>query len=394
MSGATTMPEPQAHVLFAVLDWGIGHATRTWPLIVAARRCGARVTVASRGVAGAWLDARMAAWDTRDEAASLHPWQRVEKPGVTIRYGRGWSTLMRIGLQMPGFLASIRRERQWIRTCVERHGITHVLSDNCYGCHPAGTGAHSVFMSHQLNPPVPGIIRPLARHLVRRFSGAYHEVWIPDTPDHALAGRLSMTSLPNARWIGPLSRFQVEPDAVTGTATAGASAADDIALLGVVSGPEPQRTAMESALRTCFLNDGRPALLLAGKPGGQANTEGNLLTLCDADDQRFAQAVKSATCIVCRSGYSTLMDLVVLGRTAILVPTIGQPEQEQLARRWADQHGWAMLSTPEIAGYTPSAPPGMPVKSAAAGPENRIRHWLRNTVGRNSDAAHPKPNTT
>jgi UDP-N-acetylglucosamine:LPS N-acetylglucosamine transferase len=36
--------------------------------------------------------------------------------------------------------------------------------------------------------------------------------------------------------------------------------------------------------------------------------------------------------IISRSGYSTIMDLVVLEKKAVLVPTPGQTEQEYLAK--------------------------------------------------------------
>ena len=40
MSGGPTPRTNRPHVLFAILDWGMGHTTRTWPLIVSARRLG------------------------------------------------------------------------------------------------------------------------------------------------------------------------------------------------------------------------------------------------------------------------------------------------------------------------------------------------------------------
>jgi hypothetical protein len=43
------------------------------------------------------------------------------------------------------------------------------------------------------------------------------------------------------------------------------------------------------------------------------------------------RALLSSKMIVCRSGYSTIMDLARLGLRATLVPTPGQPEQEYLA---------------------------------------------------------------
>ena len=44
------------------------------------------------------------------------------------------------------------------------------------------------------------------------------------------------------------------------------------------------------------------------------------------------EIMRNAGVIICRSGYSTIMDLAELGLSAILVPTPGQPEQEYLAR--------------------------------------------------------------
>ena len=43
-------------------------------------------------------------------------------------------------------------------------------------------------------------------------------------------------------------------------------------------------------------------------------------------------AFQQSKIIICRSGYTTIMDLVKLGKSAILVPTPGQTEQEYLAR--------------------------------------------------------------
>jgi UDP-N-acetylglucosamine:LPS N-acetylglucosamine transferase len=48
-------------------------------------------------------------------------------------------------------------------------------------------------------------------------------------------------------------------------------------------------------------------------------------------DEEMAELIAGAGVIICRPGYSTLMDLVSLGRNAVLVPTPGQTEQEYLA---------------------------------------------------------------
>ena len=144
----------------------------------------------------------------------------------------------------------------------------------------------------------------------------------------------------------------------------------------LVSGPEPQRSTMEAALRTCFLRDGRPALILAGKPGGGQHREANVLTVHDAEDNRFRAAILGAETIVCRSGYSTLLDLVVLGRTATLVPTVGQPEQEASPGRGAgstDGPPSMPLNSPTFA---PLKATGRVVEVDRTGPESILRSWL------------------
>jgi hypothetical protein len=51
--------------------------------------------------------------------------------------------------------------------------------------------------------------------------------------------------------------------------------------------------------------------------------------------------IMGARQVICRSGYSTVMDLMRLGKRAILIPTPGQTEQEYLGNYLA-QKGWAI----------------------------------------------------
>jgi predicted glycosyltransferase len=58
-----------------------------------------------------------------------------------------------------------------------------------------------------------------------------------------------------------------------------------------------------------------------------------------ADADLLAHLLPAAKHIICRSGYSTLMDVyaVTEGKNLILVPTPGQTEQVYLARREAQR---------------------------------------------------------
>lgn len=50
------------------------------------------------------------------------------------------------------------------------------------------------------------------------------------------------------------------------------------------------------------------------------------------NSRELSEVICSARYIICRSGYSGIMDLISLKKKALLVPTPGQTEQEYLAR--------------------------------------------------------------
>lgn len=85
-----------------------------------------------------------------------------------------------------------------------------------------------------------------------------------------------------------------------------------------------------------------------GKGRVSINSSG-ILIIPWADSRRLKKLAEQASFIICRSGYSTVMDLVSAGRTALLVPTPGQPEQEYLAAYLADRHGFSTVSQKELA---------------------------------------------
>jgi predicted glycosyltransferase len=57
--------------------------------------------------------------------------------------------------------------------------------------------------------------------------------------------------------------------------------------------------------------------------------------LLNLSDEEFATEVLKAEKIVCSAGYSTLCDLVALGKRADVFPTKGQTEQAYLAKRFS-----------------------------------------------------------
>jgi len=111
--------------------------------------------------------------------------------------------------------------------------------------------------------------------------------------------------------------------------------------------------------------DDTPSLLVAGRPGADVNIEGNVTVWPDPSAAELAEALKGAETVVCRSGYSSLLDLAALGQRAVLIPTPGQPEQVYLAKHWATRFGMATCSQrdlergllPPVQGSTPAIEP-------------------------------------
>ena len=107
-------------------------------------------------------------------------------------------------------------------------------------------------------------------------------------------------------------------------------------LVAVLSGLEPQRTLFEEFLINRYRQYDKPVLLVRGKMGlPNVSTQIGSITLVPYmnDDQLFAIMLQAEK-IVVRSGYSTIMDLAVLGLLdkAEFHPTPGQTEQEYLAQ--------------------------------------------------------------
>ena len=92
-------------------------------------------------------------------------------------------------------------------------------------------------------------------------------------------------------------------------------------------------------------------MIFSGKPEGGDRTEGQVQVVYNASDTSIRRALLLAESIVCRSGYSSLMDLIALNVVATLVPTPGQPEQEHLAHHWAMTWGWRVVQQKDLSKF-------------------------------------------
>ena len=60
--------------------------------------------------------------------------------------------------------------------------------------------------------------------------------------------------------------------------------------------------------------------------------EGNITKHSLLNSKELEGLIKRTEVVICRSGYSSIMDLIELNQRAVLIPTPGQTEQEYLAK--------------------------------------------------------------
>lgn len=299
-----------ARILVAPLDWGLGHATRCVPIVRALLALDARPVIGADKGPLALL---------RDEFPAL---EAVRIPGVEVRYAKGRSQAWAMAKQFPAMLRSIREEHLRFARLRRDLRLDAVISDQRFGIR--ADDLPSVLITHQVFPFTPvaqGMMRRINLRHVRRFD----RCWIPDEPQApGLAGSLSHgPGMPsNTRYIGPISRF---------TEGTGAATVPPYHIVAVISGPEPQRTLLERSLTARLPRIEGRHLLVLGKPDApDAQRIGDLTVVGHLNAQALRAAMQQAELIISRTGYTTLMDLACIGRSALLVPTPGQAEQEYL----------------------------------------------------------------
>lgn len=332
------------NILICPLNWGLGHATRCVPIIKALTNLGHKVIIAADRGPLAFLK------------SAFTDIECIDLPGFDPVYSRSNTQVFKMMFSFPRAIRAFKRDHKKIEEIIKQHNIDAVISDNRFGCW--SHNVHTVFITHQLHIQVPHPWKwttPIINMFNNSYIKKYDEIWVPDYEDDpSLAGKLSHPSFKRIKteYLGILSRFSPNNQEDT---------EKHIKYLVILSGPEPQRTMFEDIVLKQAKDIKGNILILRAKPGSTdlpKNIPANVKMLNHADDTAFVKFVNDAENIICRGGYSSLMDLVRLGRSAYLVPTPGQTEQEYLARHlckegyfnWCKQSDFQLdkVITPEI----------------------------------------------
>lgn len=302
-------------VLVSPLNWGLGHASRVVPIIKLLLDNNLKVIVASSGESEKYL---------RKEFPEL---QFIKLPNYKIKYSRSNSQVLSMFGMSPKILYCSIIEHFRLKKIVSQNKIDIVISDNRFGMW--NNNVYSIFITHQLKVIFPKglkVFEFIYQGILRCFIKFYDECWVPDYIGNAnLAGDLAHKNnkFKIITYIGALSRFSYieNVDLLD----------KEYDMLFILSGPEPQRSLFEEIVYREIDSSSLKFAIVRG------TSEKTVLkypcpSINIASTYELYDLIKKSKLVVCRSGYSSVMDLVVMNKKAVFVPTPGQTEQEYLAK--------------------------------------------------------------
>ena len=294
-------------IIVAPLNWGLGHAARCVPIIHFLLENNFVPIIASDGNALTFLE---------KEFPNL---ESFELPSYGISYAKNLKTSLLF--QLPKIANAVRKEQKIIQKYIENNtGVVGVISDNRFGVR--SNKVPSVYITHQLNV-ISGVTTFISSKIHQRIIKKFNECWIPDSNDNQLSGLLSKCDNKklNLKYIGALSRLKKENISIK----------NDV--LVVLSGIESQRESLEQKVLLELKKYKGKVVLVQGKIEKEqiVKIENGIKIYNYLLSSDLEKELNQSELIICRSGYSSIMDLAILHKKAFFIPTPNQPEQEYLA---------------------------------------------------------------
>jgi len=323
------------HILVSPLSWGLGHATRDLPIIRCFLEHGHHVTVAACGRGFTLLKQEVPQCDF------------VEMLDYPPPYSESKHFVPKFLAMAPIMLAAIERESILVRRLFKRRKFDLILSDNRFRVR--SRHIPSFVISHQLRfmtPPKLVALEFITEFFNRMYLSPFDRVIVPDAADPVenLSGRMSH----QMRWMKPDNKVYY---AGVIASVEKMDVPEDVDVFISISGPEPQRTQLEKIIldQVGNLKDGRIVVTLGQPEVKDVRKIGENITVYGYLDRKGqAEMMNRAKLVVCRSGYTTVMELAELGKKALMIPTPGQTEQEYLGRYYADRGYYHCVSQYEL----------------------------------------------
>jgi len=303
-------------IIFGVCSWGLGHATRSLPVIRKLIEENNKLTIISHGRSLELLK--------KELGNNLKYYDIPDYPMLLSENSRQF--MAKSVVYWPSFIKRLESELQQLKKILENNKCDRIISDSRYGLY--SRTIPSFFITHQIR-----IMNPLRINMFERgseifnlfFFKRYAGVIIPDYKDDNLSGELSHNlrriDENKIHYVGVLSDFKK------------IKIKKDIDYLISISGPEPQRTILEKKLLSQVNEiDGKIIITLGKTEAKDKFNKKNIETYSFLSKERRENFLNRTKLVISRSGYSTIMDLAVIGAKALMIPTPGQIEQEYLAQ--------------------------------------------------------------
>ncbi|RTY97034.1 glycosyltransferase, partial [Flavobacterium bomense] len=303
-------------ILIAPLNWGLGHATRCIPIIKALQENNYIPIIASDGIALELLQKEF-------------PYvQTLKLPSYKIEYAKnGKNFKWKLLKNFPEMIKAIWKEEKKVRKWIKKYDIDGIISDNRLGVF--SKKIPSVYLTHQLNV-MTGTTTWFTSILHQQIIKKHNECWVPDLEGIPnLTGKLGHIENPdfNLKYIGPLSRMHKKETPKL------------YDLMIILSGPEPQRGLLEDKLKVEILGYKGDVVFVKGiieKDQKKEQVE-NVTYYNFMNSRQLEQTFNESETVLCRSGYTTIMDLVKLEKKVFFIPTPGQYEQEYVAKKLKEE---------------------------------------------------------
>lgn len=295
-------------ILFGVFDWGLGHATRSTPLIQELTKKN-EVHVLSTGRALKLL---------KDHFKNKCQYHDVSSVHFSYPKSRFFAT--KFALLIPRIVSDLKKAGKETKKIIDKNKYDIVVSDCRYDVYDKKN--NSFLINHQLKFKSPAF-QFVTTNLLSKRMNKYKSIIVPDFPGRELSGTLSFNPRFKGKvnYIGILSRIKKK------------NKKQDIDFFISMSGPEPQRSIFEKKILKQIRNFKGNIIITGGTPEIINKEEAkkvryfSYLNLKEQED-----IMNRAKFIISRPGYSTVMELAELDKKNILfVPTPGQTEQEYLA---------------------------------------------------------------
>lgn len=294
----------------SVLNWGLGHVTRSIPIIESLCRQNNELFIFCNENQKLIF---------RQYLTDVH---FVNHGGYPFKFNGKGRFKIDLLLRSRKLCQYLKFEKQVVNSYVNKYKLDMLISDQRYGFF--SSNVPSIFITHQLQFPVKGIFK-LGNLINRRQISKFSSIWIMDHERGRYAGKLSQNiNYDKAIYIGCHSRFQLLEKRIE----------KEVKGTLVFNGPE---IYSQFLLETFIpqIQNGEIEKLVGPESVRSLLERKNIKTpfFASTDMSSIDALFIKTSKVFGFFGYTTLMDCLELGCDYSLIPTPGQDEQIYLAKR-------------------------------------------------------------